>query len=126
LSILVCGDRRWDDAQLILNTLSKLNPKMKGTANYLSGMKLIVGGARGADKITERLGRMFGANVQVFNAEWGKYGKAAGPIRNRKMLDENPNLVLAFHDDLAHSKGTLDTVSEAKRRGIKVQVVRHT
>jgi len=127
MKVLVCGDREWSDRQLILNTLCALNPEMEGTANPLAGMTLIVGGARGADKITEHLGHMFGASIpQVYRADWSKYGNAAGPIRNREMLDQNPELVLAFHDDLDHSKGTRDTVTEAKRRGIKVQLVRHT
>jgi len=38
------------------------------------------------------------------------------------MLDEKPDLVIAFHPNLAESKGTKDCVNEAKRRGIPVEV----
>ena len=42
------------------------------------------------------------------------------------MLDQKPDLVLAFHDDLGKSRGTADTVGEAKRRGIPVEHVFHS
>jgi hypothetical protein len=38
------------------------------------------------------------------------------------MLDLNPELVIAFHENISNSKGTIDTVTEAKRRGIPVEV----
>ena len=38
--------------------------------------------------------------------------------------DLEPRLVIAFHHDLSKSKGTADTVQEAKKRGIKVIVIR--
>lgn len=62
-------------------------------------------------------------NIIPFPAEWEKYGKSAGPIRNRQMLDENPDLVIAFHDDIESSKGTKDCIKEAEKRGIEVQLI---
>ena len=43
-------------------------------------------------------------------ADWKKYGKSAGPIRNREMLKMDPDIVLIFHDDPKNSKGTKDCV----------------
>lgn len=67
-----------------------------------------------AREIAEELNIPF----KPFPANWTKHGKAAGPIRNREMLDENPDLVLAFHTDIENSKGTADTLCEAEDRGI--------
>lgn len=40
-----------------------------------------------------------------FPAKWNEHGKAAGPIRNQQMLTEGkPDVVFAFHDDIASSK----------------------
>jgi len=86
---------------------------------------VIVGDCRGADDLTYECCKEDGFTVISADAKWWKYGRAAGPIRNREMLGLKPELVLAFHDDLSHSKGTLDTVTEAKRRGIKVQLFHH-
>ena len=112
--ILICGDRNWNDKELIRSMIRDKMPDL-----------VIVGDARGADIQAYECCKEDGFTVISVDAKWWKYGMAAGPIRNREMLDLKPNLVLAFHDDLAHSKGTLDTVTEAKRLGIKVQVIVH-
>lgn len=61
--------------------------------------------------------------VESFPANWSQYGHAAGPIRNQKMLDQNPDLVIAFHFDLEHSKGTKDMINRAKKACIPVRFV---
>ena len=66
--------------------------------------------------------KKLGFTVREFPADWS-IGRSAGPIRNRKMLDEKPDFVLAFHPDIKKSKGTADTVREATRRGIKVLII---
>lgn len=115
MKVLVCGDRNWADRELIREALK-----------LLSGQDTIIeGGARGADTMAKGVAEELGLNVEVFKAEWKKYGRAAGPIRNRQMLDEKPDRVLAFHDNLEESKGTKDTVTEARRRGIPVSVIGH-
>jgi len=114
MRVLVCGDRNWGDKELIRTIIRNIMPD-----------EVITGGARGADSLAYECCKEDGFTVTKIDAKWEKYGRAAGPIRNREMLDKKPVLVLAFHDDLFRSKGTIDTVDEAKRRGIKVQVVTH-
>lgn len=55
-------------------------------------------------------------------ADWQKYNKAAGPVRNGEMLKLHPdiNLVLAFHDDIDSSRGTADMVARAQKADIEV------
>lgn len=61
----------------------------------------------------------------IYFAEWNKYGKSAGPIRNKKMIDEgNPDIVIAYHDDIENSKGTKNMITQAKDKGIKVQIIK--
>ena len=56
----------------------------------------------------------------VSDMEWKGYGKAAGPIRNRRMLDDfQPDLVLAFPGN----KGTNDCIAAARQRDIEVVTV---
>jgi hypothetical protein len=53
----------------------------------------------------------------AFVADWDANGKAAGPLRNQRMLEAfNPDMVLAFPG----GRGTADMVRKAKRRGVKV------
>ena len=119
MKILVCGDRHWDDKHKILNALDRdeFFPRQ-------SISTVIHGGCRGADTLAGECAKELGfKEVIEFPADWAKYGNKAGPIRNRQMLDEKPDIVLAFHSNLSKSKGTLDTVMEANRRGIEVWLI---
>ena len=108
--ILICGDRNykdWRKVQDYLETLSKTTI-------------IIHGGAKGADSIAGNLATYFKMKVMKFPAEWDKYGKAAGVLRNQQMLDEGyPDLVVYFHKDLENSKGTKDMVTRAIDNKIK-------
>jgi len=112
--VLVCGDRHWSDRELIKLPLTWL-PK---------GSTIIHGNAWGADKTAGNVAHELGLEVKSYPAEWKRYGKAAGPIRNKQMLKEGrPNLVLAFHADLSKSKGTANTIAQAREAGVRVIIV---
>lgn len=113
MKIVVTGSRDYPMAQPILDRLAKL-PKLS---------TVITGGCRGVDSSAAVAARVNGFDLIEFPANWNGRGKAAGPYRNRLMLDMRPDLVIAFHEDYDHSKGTKDCVEEAKRRGIPVEVV---
>ena len=112
-TVLVCGSRDWKDYYAIKGELSKL-PKHT----------LIIHGKcpTGADKLADKAARALGLKVRRFPADWVKYGRSAGPIRNTEMIDERPDKVLAFHEDLPNSKGTKDTVEKARKAKIEVEI----
>lgn len=113
MRVLVCGSRNWRDGLAIQRELVKLE----------RGTTVIEGEARGADRFARLTGEALGWPVLRFPADWNRYGKAAGVIRNKQMLDEGkPDLVLAFHEDIYSSKGTADMVRQARRYGIEVKV----
>lgn len=115
MKVLCCGDRNWDQWAPIWTCLRALKP--------LGYTQLVHGNARGADRMSGFVGQKIGYEVFPVAAEWEKHGRAAGPIRNRKMLTDHPDieLVVAFHADLANSKGTKDMVEIAEARGIRVE-----
>jgi len=114
--VLVCGDRNWTNGSLIYGWLSKAKERGYGT--------VIEGEARGADSLARNIAKELEMEVLPFPADWEKFHKAAGPIRNKQMLDEGkPDLVLAFHDNIDISKGTRDMINQAKRAGIKVILI---
>lgn len=124
MRVLVCGGRDYDDRQREFEVLSKLHLERGITA-------IIHGDATGADTfavawIVNRhleaadLRRPFRCEAIPFPADWKKHGKAAGPIRNQRMLDEGkPDLVLAFPG----GKGTADMVNRARKAGVPVQII---
>jgi hypothetical protein len=110
--VLITGDRHWDDYKAIRRILKALLKR--------HGLKLFVieGGARGADRLAGEACRNLGIPFAEVPALWDFHGRAAGPIRNASMLNLDPDLVIAFHADLAHSKGTRNMVEQARKRGV--------
>lgn len=111
MKILICGSRNYTNWAKILNYVKSL-PK---------DTVIIEGEAKGADTLARLAAEECGLKVERYPANWNEYGKAAGQIRNRQMLNEGkPDLVVAFSDDLDNSKGTKNMVSIAKSAGIPV------
>lgn len=57
--------------------------------------------------------------LKIFPADWDKYGRRAGPIRNREMA-EYADALLAYWD--GKSRGTKNMIEEARARGLKVSI----
>lgn len=121
MRVLICGDRNWTDFGLIHSSLSE------ACCERLDAIQVIIdGAAKGADSLGHELALQLKIPSLRFPARWDTYGKGAGPKRNQQMLDEgHPTLVLAFHDDLEHSKGTKDMVRRAQKAGVPVRVITH-
>lgn len=64
-----------------------------------------------------------GLHVDEYPADWDNHGKRAGPIRNQRMLDQDPDLVIAFVPKTGITRGTGDMVKRANQKGTKVQLV---
>ena len=66
---------------------------------------LLHGGARGADAAIGRAAQQLGWSSAVMPAQWERHGRAAGPIRNRELLQQ------AIAKAVAHSSpGCLTSV----------------
>lgn len=113
MKVLVCGSRDWMAKPPIATRLALL-------AAEEGKMTLLHGGAKGADRLARNVGCELGFEVIGFPAQWQLHGKRAGIVRNNEMLDEKPDLVIAFQ--LNGSRGTQYTIDEARRRGIPVEV----
>jgi YspA, cpYpsA-related SLOG family len=118
--ILITGDRDWTDYGFIFQVLSDYtlgwNP---------SDITVIHGAARGADTCAAVAAIRLHFKINSYPANWNTYGRAAGPIRNRQMLDEEPHFVLAFHDNIKASKGTADMIRAARKKCIRVILHSH-
>ncbi|TAL45507.1 MAG: hypothetical protein EPN91_02025 [Salinibacterium sp.] len=71
--------------------------------------------------MADQIGKRLGFAVEEFKADWETYGRRAGIVRNLAMLDTRPDLVIACWD--GESKGTAHTMTEARKRGIPVEVI---
>jgi hypothetical protein len=112
--VLCCGDRDWTDSAAIAAEFAR-RPEIT---------TVVHGACRGADLLCADAAVAARCVVISEPADWTRYGRAAGPIRNQRMLDLYPiDLVLAFHANLAASRGTADMVNRARRRGVPVIVI---
>ena len=101
-------------------------PQMKQVEEYVNslpeGTTVVSGGARGVDTVAEEAASKRGLQVEVFKADWERYGKIAGMIRNRTMLSTltKDDKVVAFWD--GHSHGTNHSISCASGLGLNYEV----
>ena len=113
MRVLVCGGRDYADADRMATVLDALHATAPFTA-------LIYGMARGADDLAKMWATARGVGRLGFPAQWEKYGKQAGPMRNARMLEKGkPDLVIAFPG----GRGTADMMRQAKAAGVPVQQV---
>lgn len=115
--VLVTGSRDWEDESVIW---SALRDQWLIAGDLGKEMLVIHGGAAGADDIADRCAHRQSIHTHVFPAQWSTYGKRAGFIRNGDMVNENPDIVLAFQKN--HSKGAQSTIDLARKKGIPVRL----
>ncbi len=80
---------------------------------------ILSGHANGADLIGERYAKENGFKVEIYPANWKKYGRSAGPIRNRQMA-EVCDYVICFWD--GKSRGTKSMIEFAKECNKPVRI----
>ncbi len=73
---------------------------------------ILSGHCKGVDLMAEQYAMERNYGLEIFSAEWEKYGRAAGPIRNKQMV-EKANVVIAFVCERA--KGTKNLISQAEK-----------
>jgi hypothetical protein len=112
--VLVTGSRNWADVTAVWQSLD---------AQAALGPMVLVHDdcPTGADKIADDWARARAVPVERHPADWGAYGKSAGPRRNQEMVDLGADVCLAYPE--AVSRGTRHCMSRAEAAGIPVQEV---
>ena len=107
--VLVCGSRDFTDYKVLAVCMWSLMPKPT---------LIIHGNMRGVDKLAEQWAKVANIRTMAYPADWGKHGRAAGPIRNALMLQESkPHLVVAFPG----GRGTASMIALAEKAGVPVK-----
>ena len=114
--VAIGGCRYYTDYKLFKSCLDEILKDQKDEIIIISGH------CSGVDLMAERYATESGLKAEIFYPEWEKYGRAAGPIRNKKMV-EAANIVIAFWD--GKSKGTKSLIKYAeisKKEIIKIDI----
>lgn len=105
MRVIVAGGRDFNDYKFLNDILNEKKDVID---------EIVCGEARGADKLGKTWGIRNGIPVKSFFAEWDKYKRSAGPIRNRQM-GEYGDYLIAFWD--GKSKGTKNMIETMKKLG---------
>lgn len=113
MNVIVCGGRDYSDRDKVEAALDELHERHDFN-------RIITGAAPGADTFADAWARSRGLKVERYFADWYNLGKAAGPLRNQRMLDaEKPQMVIAFPG----GTGTADMVRRAEAAGVPIHRV---
>src|SRR3954453_20720459 len=79
LRVLVFGGRDFNNVELLMGWLNTIHDTEVIAV-------LIEGGQTGADTLARKFAKDKGILCETYKPDWNKYGKAAGPIRNKQCL----------------------------------------
>lgn len=120
--VIIAGSRNFNDYDKMLKVLDEIGIHL---INTIDKIEIVSGHARGADSLGERFAKSYGYPLKIFPANWDKYGKAAGAIRNEQMAkyasEADRGILVAF--PLDESRGTRNMIKLAKQYGLEVDVI---
>jgi hypothetical protein len=114
--VLITGNRNWKCVDLAKKIITRLLTKYKCVT-------ILAGGCRGVDKSFEEACQAMNVPIEIFPADWDKFGKGAGPKRNLAMIHANPLFVIAFHKDIKNSRGTANCIIQALVHKLPVYLI---
>lgn len=112
MKVIIAGGRNFNDYEKLCQVCDKELSK-------LTEVEIVSGAANGADKLGENYASDNGYPVKQFPADWNRFGKGAGCIRNAPMA-EYADALIAFWD--GKSIGTKHMIDLANRFNLKVKV----
>lgn len=118
-NVIICGSREFTDYNLLKE---KCDLFLSNRIEKGENIVIISGGARGADSLAERYAKEKGFELKVVPAQWDKYGKRAGYLRNNRMA-EIGNACIAFLDS-TECRGTKMMVNIAREKHLLVREVK--
>ena len=108
MKTIIAGSRTIENYKLVEDAVNKCGWKPT----------IVVSGcARGVDKLGEEWASNHGKVIEKYPADWDKYGKRAGFLRNERMADNAEALILIWDGE---SKGSQMMLSIAKKKGLKI------
>ena len=117
--LIVAGTRSFNDYELLRSVITQLF--MNRHCWIIDCYEEIVsGGAPGADTLAVRYATEADIPFKVFPADWKKYGRSAGPRRNRQMA-EYADAAIVFWD--GKSRGTQNMIQQMRELGKPVEVI---
>ena len=113
--VVIAGCRDYNNYDAAKKFIDFCLSKIRNTNEIV----IVSGCARGVDAMGERYALDNHLKLEKHPADWKKYGRAAGPIRNREMA-EIADYVICFWDN--KSKGTKSMIDYAKKLNKPIKI----
>lgn len=125
IRLLIAGSRTFTDYQTLKEITDAAIREIKEKYRH-TRIVIVTGGADGTDEAAIHYALKSGYPYKVFLPDWKQYGRAAGPIRNKEMLNyilEGIPYLLAFWN--GESRGTKNMINITEKAGVPITVVRY-
>ena len=116
--VIIAGSRGFSNYKLLREQCNKFLREKRKTSNII----IVSGHARGADTLGEKYAQDEGFTLEIYPAQWKKFGKRAGYRRNEQMA-EVADALIAFWD--GSSKGTKHMIDIMNEKNLLVRVVEY-
>lgn len=113
--VIIAGSRGFSNYKLLKEKCNEYLREKRKEYNII----IISGGARGADTLGEKYAQEEGFSLEVFPANWNKFGKSAGFRRNEQMA-EIADALIAFWDGKSHGTKHMIEIMENKKLLVRV------
>ena len=123
--IIIAGSRTFNDYDLLNTQILRV---LKEENISLNNIRIISGHAKGADSLGEQFANNHNLNLTIIPADWEKYNKAAGNIRNEQMakfatINNNKGILFAFWNGI--SSGTKNMIDIANEYNIQTYIIQY-
>lgn len=115
MKVIIAGGRSFSDYNLLREVCDHM------LQNQIE-VEIVSGKARGADALGEKYAKEKGYTIKEFPADWEKYKKAAGYIRNKEMA-KYADAAIVFWD--GNSKGSKHMIELSQEYNLKIKVVNY-
>ena len=116
--VIIAGSRGFSNYKLLREQCNKFLREKRKTSNII----VVSGHARGADFYGEKYAQDEGFDLEIYPAQWDKFGKRAGYRRNEQMA-EVADALIAFWD--GSSRGTKHMIDIMNEKNLLVRVVEY-
>jgi hypothetical protein len=114
IKVIIAGSRTFDNYDLLFEKCSEILEDYNNIE-----IEIVSGNAKGADRLGERFAKEKGFVLTLSPADWNKFGKSAGYIRNKEMA-EYADILIVFWDGV--SKGTKHMIDLAEKNELKITI----
>ncbi len=112
--VVIAGSRNFTDYKLFSSIVDKYLSRIKNEYELI----ILSGHCVGTDLMAEKYARENRFALEIYPAEWDKYGRSAGPKRNKEMV-EKADFAIAFSSG---SAGTESLIEFAVQKGIPTRI----